>query len=83
MLHKSVLEGVTIASENPWLFESYTDAKRAFCRLRGKPVTPEQALEIIRRTEYSFGKIVEISEHPDFIDAGNLHMNYFSKNFCM
>lgn len=77
MLYKRTMDGVTVAAERPSLFEYEAAPKRPVCSLRGKPVSPEQAFEIIRRTEVSFHYIEEIKSHPDYIHAWNLWVEYF------
>ena len=79
MLHKFNMAGINVVTEDTDLLEFSSDARRPVCRLRGKPVTPEQAFEIIRRTEASFKDIKEIKEHPDYIHAWNLWMSYFRR----
>jgi len=43
-------------------------------RMRGKPITEEQAFELIRRTNNFFGDINEIRCNDDFVGC-----NYFDK----
>ena len=46
--------------------------RRPYYRMRGKPVTKEQAFEIIRRTDNFFGdEIEEIEQHEDFLGCIN------------
>ena len=77
MLHKFNVDGINVVTEDPDLMEYSSATRRPVCRLRGKPVTPEQAFEIIRRTEGSFRDIEGIGDHPDYVHAWNLWMSYF------
>ncbi|MDE7274907.1 MAG: hypothetical protein K2N95_18005 [Lachnospiraceae bacterium] len=43
--------------------------RRPYYRMRGKPVTEEQAFELIRRTDNFFREIDEIRRSDDFVSA--------------
>lgn len=55
-------------------------ARRPYFRMRGKPVTREQAFEIIRRTDMFFGMIEAVYRHDDYIDCLNFTNWLISKN---
>lgn len=46
-------------------------ARRPYYRMRGKPVTEEQAFDIIRRTDHFFSYIDAVMKHPDRISSWN------------
>ena len=54
--------------------------------MRGKPVTKEQAFELIRRTDNFFAGINEIRYSGDFVSAVNfsnhlIHKNHFPQGY--
>ena len=49
-----------------------SSVRRPYYRMRGKPVTKEQAFDIIRKTDRFFCDISAISEHKDFVGSGHL-----------
>lgn len=51
----------------------FSIARRPYFRMRGVPVTKEQAFDIIRRTDNIFYGIPEIFYHPDFV--GDINFN--------
>lgn len=52
--------------------KNYKSPRRPYYRMRGKPVTREQAFDIIRRTDNFFGVYVDdINRHKDFIGGMN------------
>jgi len=59
-----------------------SDVRRPYYRMRGKPVTQEQALEIIRRTDSFFSTMFwELGEHhPDYIGTGNFNNWLIERN---
>lgn len=60
----------------------YSDnVRRPYYRMRGKPVTPEQAFDIIRRTDSFMGDIYDIYEHDDFVRSLNFVNLLFNKNY--
>jgi len=56
------------------------DVRRPYYRMRGKPVTKEQAFDIIRRTDCFFGCIDEISNHEEFVGFCNFANYLINKN---
>lgn len=57
-----------------------SDVRRPYYRMRGKPVTEEQAFDIIRRTDRFFCGIGEIRSQADFVGGGHSDNWMFSKN---
>ena len=60
--------------------------RRPYYRMRGKPVTKEQAFDIIRRTDRFFEEIDEIRCSDDFVgceyfDNWLIHANHYPRNF--
>lgn len=58
----------------------YSEARRNYCRLRGKPVTPEQALDVIRRTDLLFrrGRFNVINnDWNDYVGTYNICNDWF------
>lgn len=60
--------------------------RRPYYRMRGKPVTKEQAFELIRRTDNFFRGIDEIRHSDDFVCAINwdgwiIHKNHFPQKY--
>lgn len=51
----------------------FSFARRPYYRMRGVPVTKEQAFEIIRRTDVIFHGIPEVCYHPDYV--GDINFN--------
>lgn len=45
--------------------------RKSYYRMRGKPVTEEQAFELIRRTDNFFAGIEEICRSDDFVSSVN------------
>lgn len=58
----------------------YSDARRNYCRLRGKPVTPELALDVIRRTDLLFSNERYHKTNNDYVGTYNLCNNWFRNN---
>lgn len=56
--------------------------RRPYYRMRGKPVTKEQAFDIIRRTDRFFAEIDEIRHSDEFVSLGNFSNHLIYKNFC-
>lgn len=69
MLYKKDYHGVIVAAEDFRLFDYDTATRRPYYRLRGRPVMPEQAMDIIRRTDRYLKDIEAIEEHPDTVDS--------------
>lgn len=62
------------------------NVRRPYYRMRGKPVTKEQAFELIRRTDNFFAGINEIHYSGDFVSAVNfsnhlIHKNHFPQGY--
>lgn len=62
------------------------NVRRPYYRMRGKPVTKEQAFELIRRTDNFFAGINEIRYSGDFVSAVNfsnhlIHKNHFPQGY--
>lgn len=60
--------------------------RRPYYRMRGKPVTKEQAFELIRRTDNFFREIDEIRRSDDFVSAVNwdnwlIHKNHYPQGY--
>lgn len=61
-------------------FEYDGYARRPYYRMRGKPVTQEQAFEIIRRTDSFFYSVDAVCRHDDYIGCLNFNNWLISKN---
>ena len=59
--------------------ESFWNIRRPYFRLRGKPVTKQQAFDIIRRTDALLSYIQVICESDKFISAINFNNNILEK----
>lgn len=70
------LYGVPIHNCERNLLDFKTGEERYYYRLRGKPVTPEQAFEIIRRTDTFMRNIDQIYWRDDHV-GGDLFPSYF------
>lgn len=57
-----------------------TNVRRPYYRLRGKPVTEEQAFEVIRRTDRIFSRSIKLPADSDYIDGYHLHNWWFNRN---
>ena len=57
-----------------------TCVRRPYYRLRGKPVTEEQAFEIIRRTDDIFDWDIELPACSDYIGTYHLRNFWFNRN---
>lgn len=57
-----------------------SNVRRPYYRMRGKPVTKEQALDIIRKTDMFFGGITEIHSHKDYVGNGHFGGCLICKN---
>lgn len=60
--------------------------RRPYYRMRGKPVSKEQAFDIIRRTDNFLGWIKEIEKHEDFVGNINfdnwlIHKNHYPRGY--
>lgn len=55
--------------------DSFYNVRRPYFRLRGKPVTREQAYEILRRVDRFFNNIDSVYSHDDFIECLNFRSN--------
>ena len=53
------MEKITVIMDKDTNLE-YGGARRNYCRLRGKPVTPELAFDVIRRTEEEVNAIMKV-----------------------
>lgn len=67
-------------------FEYDSSVRRPYYRMRGKPVTEEQAFELIRRTDNFFRGIDEIRHSDDFVCAINwdnwlIHKNHYPQGY--
>lgn len=49
----------------------FSNTRRPYYRMRGVPVTKEQAFEIIRRTDNIFRMIPKVQNHPDYLGTIN------------
>lgn len=58
----------------------YSNTRRPYYRMRGRPVTQEQAFDIIRRTDHFVGGISEICKHDDFVGCLNFDNWILQKN---
>lgn len=70
-LYQREIDGIIVMATDEALFEYDTDTRRPYYRLRGKPVTEEQAMDIIRRTDRFLGDMNEIEVHPDYAGGGH------------
>lgn len=59
--------------------ESFWDIRRPYFRLRGKPITEEQAFDIIRRTDVLLSYIDAIRESGEWIPYINFENNILNK----
>lgn len=64
----------------------FSTVRRPYYRMRGVPVTKEQAFDIIRRTDVIFHGIPEVCDHPDYIGDINfnnwlIQQNHFPKGY--
>ena len=66
-----IIDGVKVIAENEMLFDYDSDTRRPYYRLRGKPVTPDQAFDIIRRTDRLLGDMREIDKSPEYDGSGH------------
>ena len=62
------------------------NVRRPYYRMRGKPVTKEQAFELIRRTDNFFAGINEIRRSGDFVGCGYfdnwlIHKNHYPRGY--
>lgn len=62
------------------------NVRRPYYRMRGKPVTKDQAFDIIRRTDNFFSSIDEIGAHDDFVGSYNfdnwlINENHYPKGY--
>ena len=60
--------------------------RKPYYRMRGKPVTEEQAFELIRRTDNFFAGIEEICRSDDFVSSVNfdnwlIHKNHYPQGY--
>lgn len=61
--------------------DSFGYVRRPYFRMRGKPITKEQAFDIIRRTDNLFDlEMKSIRSHEDFISSINFNNFLFMKN---
>lgn len=58
----------------------YDSVRRPYYRMRGKPVTREQAFDIIRRTDNFFCYINDIDMHADYVGCFNFDNWLIDKN---
>lgn len=70
----------------PETFEYDSSVRRPYYRMRGKPVTEEQAFELIRRTDNFFRGIDEIRHSDDFVGCNNfdnwlVHANHTPRGY--
>ncbi|MCM1330152.1 MAG: hypothetical protein NC253_12010 [Ruminococcus sp.] len=65
---------VKIFAEDDFPPDWYPAVRKPYYQLRGKPVTPQQAVEIIAKTDYLFSNVLEINKD---LDIGIFEMNYF------
>lgn len=64
---------IKIFAEDEFTPDWCPSARKPYYQMRGKPVTPEQALEIIAKTDYLFADSLRVDGH---IGSGFLRMKY-------
>lgn len=76
------MEKITVIMDTDTNLE-YGEARRNYCRLRGKPVTPEQAFDVIRRTDLLFtvGRYnITHNDWYDYVGSYNICNDWFGNN---
>lgn len=76
--YKELLEYEIIVDEEVKDYKAF--ARRPYYRMRGKRVTEEQALDIIRRVDRFFGFKGDVTEHMDYIGSLNFDNWIFDPN---
>ena len=64
-------------------FSELDDVRRPYYRMRGKPVTKEQAFDIIRRTDEFLAQDIDVEKirfHKDFVGGGYFNNWLIAKN---